>query len=251
MTMRGLGLAGAFLLFAAPAMAGEILVPLSAGVAADGTVYATRIWVTNTGGTARRWTPSLIVAGADGTKTAAGTPVTVGPGATVPVTNLAPAGQSGMLYVNGAPQLVVTARLEGTGRDGAPRAAVAGPVVTGHDLAAGGGTLQLHGLSHRQGGLITDLFLINAARQPAQCSVSAFRDDGSTIAAGVGYTLPALSVRVVDSALAQLGANAIDEARIAVSCDQAFYAYARVYKPGSAELNVMTPPRALGRPVAP
>jgi hypothetical protein len=248
MMMRGLGLAGALLLCAAPGMAGEILVPLSAGVAADGTAYATRVWVTNVGSTARRWTPSFIALGVDGTKAAAGSPVTVNPGATVPVANLAPAGKSGMLYVNGAPQLVVTARLEGTGKDGSPRAAVAGPVVTGHDLAASGGTLQLHGLSHRQGGLITDLYLINAARQPAQCTVNAFRDDGSTIAAGMRYTLPALSVQVVAGALAQYGASAIDEARLAVSCDQAFYAYARVSKAGSGELNLMTPPRTLGRP---
>ena len=240
---------GALVICAAPVMAGEVLVPLSAGVAADGTTYTTRVWVTNTGSTARRWTPSFIAPGADGTKVAAGSPLTVNPGATVPVTGLAPAGKGGMLYVNGAPQLVITARLEGTGPNGALRAAVAGPLVTGHDLAAGGGTLQLHGLSQRQGGLSTDLYLINAARQSAQCTVSAFRADGSTIAAGVRYSLPALSVKALEGALAQLGAPSLDEARVTVSCDQAFYAYARVYKAGSGELNVMTPPRTLGRPV--
>jgi hypothetical protein len=245
-----MSLLGALVLCAAPVMAGEILVPLSAGAAADGTTYATRVWVTNVGTAARRWTPTFIAPGADGTKAAAGSPLTVNPGVTMPVTNLAPAGKGGMVYLNGAPQLVITARLEGTGKDGSLRAAVAGPLVTGHDLAAGGGTLRLHGLSQRQGGLVTDLYLINASRQPAQCMVSAFRDDGSTIAAGVRYDLPPLSLRAVEGALAQLGAPGIDEAHVAVSCNQAFYAYARVYKPGSGELNVMTPPRALGQPVA-
>jgi len=240
---------GVLVLCAAPVMGGEALVPLSAGVASDGTTYTTRVWVTNIGSTARRWTPSFIAPDADGTKVAAGSPLTVNPGATVPVTNLAPAGKGGMLYVNGAPQLVITARLEGTGKDGSLRAAVAGPLVTGRDLAAGGGTLQLHGLSQKQGGLTTDLYLINAARQPAQCTVSAFGADGSTIAAGVRYTLPALSLKTLAGALAQLGAPSIDEARFTVSCDQAFYAYARVYKAGSGELNIMTPPRNLGRPV--
>ena len=41
-------------------------------------------------------------------------------------------------------------------------------------------------------------------------------------------------------------ATNVDEARFAVSCDQAFYAYARVYKAGSAELNVMQPAQPLG-----
>src|SRR5437016_5170941 len=99
------GLVCALFLGATPLMAGEILVPLSAGVAADGTTYSTRVWITNVGSTARRWTPSFIASGADGTKASTGSPVTVNPGATVPVTNLAPAGQNGMLYVNGAPQL--------------------------------------------------------------------------------------------------------------------------------------------------
>jgi hypothetical protein len=232
---------------AAPLAAGDLIIPLASGVAADGTVYATRVWVSNTGTSARTWTPSFAGPGVDGTKVPAGRPITVAPGATVPVTNLAPAGQSGLLLVSGAPQLVITARLEATARDGSLRAAVAGPTVSGHEVAAGHATLHLHGLSQRQGGLVTDLYLINASRQTAQCAVDAFRDDGSLIATGVRSTLPPLSVRVTEGALAQLGATAIDEARFAVSCDQPFYAYARVYKPGSGELNVMTPPRPLGR----
>jgi len=231
---------------AAPLAAGEIIIPLSAGVA-DGTTYATRVWITNTGGAARRWTWSFIAPNADGTKAPAGTSINVGPGATVPVTGLAPAGQGGMLLATGAPQLVLTARLEATAQDGSLRAAVAGPLVSGHDLAAAGGTLHLHGLSHKQGGgLVTNLYLINASRQAAQCRLDAYRDDGATIATGVRYTLPPLSTRVVDGALAALGATNVDEARFAVTCDQAFYAYARVYKPGSAELNVMKPAEPLG-----
>lgn len=232
-------------LLASPLAAGELLIPLSAGTAADGTNYATRVWITNTGGAARRWFYSYLAPGTDGTQAGTGTPVTVGPGATVLATRLGPAGQGGMLYINGAPQLLVTARLEATAPDGSLRAAVAGPLVGGHDLAAGHGTLHLHGLSHRQGGLITDLYLINASRAQTQCTLDAFRDDGSRIATGVPYTLLPLSVRVVERALAVLGATNLDEARFAITCDQSFYAYARVYKPGGAELNLMTPSPAL------
>src|SRR5262249_49994319 len=121
--------------------------------------------------------------------------------------------------------------------------------VSGHQLAAGGRTLELHGMSNKQGGLITDLHLINAARQSAQCGVDAFRFDGSRIADTVRLTLPPLSVRVFERALDTLGIANVDETRFAISCDQAFYAYARVYKPGSGELNLMTPLPALGQAV--
>jgi hypothetical protein len=161
-------------------------------------------------------------------------------------TGLAPVGQSGILLVSGAPQLLVTARLEAAAPDGSLRAAAAGPVVSGHQLAAGRTTLQLHGLSQKPVGLSTDLHVINASRQPAQCGLDAFRFDGSRIAPTVSVTLPPLSVRVFEKALATLGVADVDEARFAVSCDQAFYTYARVYKPGGGELNLMTPSGALG-----
>jgi hypothetical protein len=233
---------------AAPLAAGEILIPLSAGTAAD-TAYTTRVWVTNPGAAPRKWTPSFIAQGADGTRVPAGKPLTVAPGATVLATNLAPAGQGGLLLVSGAPQLALTARLEAAGKDGALRAAVAAPLVTGREVAAARATLQLHGLSHKQGGLVTDLFVVNASRKAAQCSVDAYRDDGSRIGNGVHANLPALSVKAWEKALATFGAADVDEARIAVSCDQPFYAYARVAKPGSGELNVVTPTQALGRPI--
>src|SRR5436305_10550402 len=127
------------LAFATPAAAGELLIPLAAGVAADGTTYATRVWITNTGGAARRWTYSYLAPGTDGTRAGTSTPVTVAPGATVLATRLGPAGQSGLLYINGAPQLLVTARLEATAPDGSLRAAVAAPLVGGHQLTPGHG----------------------------------------------------------------------------------------------------------------
>jgi hypothetical protein len=231
---------------AAPLAAGELIVPLAGDTAADGTAYATRVWVTNTGSTPRRWTYSFIAPGTDGTRAGTGRAITVAPGATVLATGLAPSGQGGMLLVSGPAQLLTTARLEATGPNGALRGATAGPLVSATELAPARATLHLHGLSQKQGGLVTDLHLINAARQPAQCTVDAFREDGSRIAATARYTLPALSVRALDRALAGLGATSIDEARFAVSCDKAFYAFARVYKPGSAELNVVTPSRPLG-----
>lgn len=230
---------------AAPLAAGELLIPLTAGVAADGTAYTTRVWITNTGDVAQRWTYSFIAPGADGTKAAAGRSITVAPGATVLATNLAPAGRSGMLLVNGAPQLLVTARLEAVGRDGSLRAATPGPLVGSLQTAQGEETLHLHGLQHRRGGQITDLYVINASRQPAQCGIGAFRADGSRIAAERQITLPPLSLHVFERALAHLGAAGVANARFAVSCDQAFYAYSRVYKPGSAELNIMTPSQAV------
>ena len=233
----------------AAASAGDLLLPLAAGSAPDGTTYATRVWVTNTGVSTRSLSSTFIAPGVDGTQAAANGSLSVLPGVTVLAARLAPAGQSGMLLVSGAPQLLITTRLEATAPDGALRAAAAGPVVSGHQLAAGRATLQLHGLSQKQVGLSTDLHVVNASRQATKCAIDAFRFDGGRIASTVSITLAPLSVRIFEKALVILGVADIDEARFAVSCDQAFYTYARVYKPGGGELNVMTPSAPLGRGV--
>jgi len=234
---------------AAPLSAGDLLLPLAGGTAPDGTTYSTRVWVTNTGAATRRLTTTFVAAGADGTRAAAGPAVSVAPGATVLATNLSPQGQSGLLLLSGAPQLLVTARLEATGKDGALRAAAAGPVVSGHQLAAGGATLLLHGLSQKQVGLSSDLHVINAGTKSAQCTINAFRFDGTRIGQTATITVAPLSVRVFEKALAILGVTDVDEARFTVTCNQAFYTYARVYKPGGGELNLMTPNAALGHGV--
>jgi hypothetical protein len=232
---------------ATPLAAGELLLPLTMG-SAGGTTYSTRVWVSNTGAVPRRWTSTFIAPGSDGTRPHAGRTLTVGPGATLQVTDLAPAGRDGMLLISGAPQVMTTARLEAVGADGRLQAAVAVPLVGGRQLAAGHGTLHLHGLSNRQGGLVTDLLLLNASRQTAQCSVDAFGDGGAHLGATLHYSLPPRSVKAVARALPLFGATSVDEARLAVSCDQAFYAQARVYKPGSGELNLVAPSRALAAP---
>jgi hypothetical protein len=234
----------------APVAGGDLLLPLAAGSAPDGTTYATRVWITNTGASTRRLTSTFIAAGADGTKATANGSVSILPGATVLGTGLSPAGQSGMLLVTGAPQLLVTTRLEAVAPDGSLRAAVAGPVVKGHQLGAANATLELHGLSQKEVGLSTDLHVLNAAQQATKCTLDAFHFDGTRIAPTISIILAPLSVRVFEKALVTLGVTDIDEARFAVSCDQAFYTYARVYKPGGGELNLMTPSAPLGQAVS-
>ncbi len=234
---------------AAPLAAGELLVPLTAGTAADGTTYGTRLWVTNSGGVVRRLTWTFIAAGTDGTRAEPAGSLPVNPGTTVLTRNLIPAGKNGLLLVSGAPQLHLTPRLEATGRTGGLRAAAAGPLVGGADLAPAGTTLHLHGLSQKTGGLITDLYLVNAARSPASCTVTALRDTGTRLGSPQPITLHPLSLRVMEKALTGFGGTNLDEARFTISCDQPFYAFARVAKPGGAELNVVTPAPALGSAV--
>jgi hypothetical protein len=237
-------------LLAAPLVAGEVLIPLSAGSAPDGTGYTTRLWISNPGGVERRLSYTFIAPGADGTKATQRGSLSIPAGDTLLATNLAPAGKNGMLLVSGAPQLLLTPRLEAVGPNGGLRAAAAGPVVSGAQIAPAAGTLHLHGLTHRPGGLITDLYVINASRKQTQCTVDALRDNGSPIGTTLRLTLPPLSFHGVERALATFGTNGIDDARIAVSCGQAFSAYARVYKPGGGELNVVMPAQALGRDVS-
>src|SRR5262249_25549491 len=68
--------------------AGDLLLPLAGGVAADGTTYSTRLWITNTGAATRRLSATFVAPGADGTRVATGPVVSVAPGATVLATGL-------------------------------------------------------------------------------------------------------------------------------------------------------------------
>src|SRR5947209_17391849 len=110
-----LGLLLSGLLSAGALSAGEVFVPYASNRTIGGTTYRTKVWVTNTGGAARRFSALFIEGGTDGSKLPDPDPTTgisVAAGATVVLTNLAPAGKLGMLEISGAPQLVTTARIE-------------------------------------------------------------------------------------------------------------------------------------------
>ncbi len=229
-----------------PAKAGDALIPIASNQTVGDTLYLTKVWVSNQGGTARRFTTTFIAVEALGTQARPSAQITVPPRSTVLLTNVAPMGQSGMLLVSGAPQLVVSARLEAFGQGGALASANM-QAVTGRQVAVADSTVVLQGLARRGDGLATSIHVVNAAEQAASCVLKAFRKNGQQIAQNMNITNKALSLRSFDDAFNLIGETALSDARFTVSCNKPFYAFARVQKAGTAEMEVVTPSATVGR----
>lgn len=244
-TLLGAAALGAFLL-PLPALAGKALIPIASNQTIGDTLYLTKLWVTNQGGSARRFTTTYIAPEANGTQARPSAQITVGPRSTVLLTNVAPMGQAGMLLVTGAPQLVVSARLEAFVGSGALASANL-QAVTGAQVAVADSTVLLQGLARRADGLTTSIHVANATDQAATCVLKAFRKNGQQIAQNMTITNKALSLRSFPDAFNVLGETELSDARFTVSCNKPFYAFARVQKPGTAEMEVVTPSATVGR----
>lgn len=230
----------------APAFAGEVYVPLASNRSVNGTVYKTKVWVSNPTSTARRFTATFFEEGTNGTQNQA-TPssLTVAPGGTLLLSSVAPEGKNGMLEISGAPQLVVTSRLEAIGAVSAVLSTAHTPVVTTANVLKANSVAHLQGLEKTARGTTTDFGLMNLSRDAAQCTVRAYRASGTQIGNTATLSIFPLSVAYFDEALLALGADAITDARIETTCDKTFYAYALVFEAGGPETGFVTPSSAL------
>jgi hypothetical protein len=222
-----------------PAFAGEVYVPFASNNSINGTTYLTKVWVTNTGTAGRRFDVRFIEHQTDGTKPGTPSSFNLTGGGTILLTDIAPSNKTGMLEISGAPQLVVTARLEAFA-NGELKSSASVPVAAVGNVFAAGKSATVQGLERTQRGTLSDFGLLNLSRETAQCTVKAFRANGAQIAQTVILSLGPLSVRHVDGALSALGETFVSDARIDVSCDKQFFPYALVYKPGGPDSNFIT-----------
>jgi hypothetical protein len=247
-----LSAAGVLALPPAPALAGDVFVPLASQLSIGGATYATTVWVSNPDQSARHFATLFIPQGSDGTTQKAGSGnITVPPSATATLTGVAPAGQTGLLEISGAQQLVVSARLEVTDAAGTMLGVATIPAISQDRALAAGAFLELQGLQRTAGGMVTDFSLINLDGSAAQCAVAAFAPDGHALAPPATLSLQPLSRRDFADALAVLGAEVIADARIVASCDHSFFAFAMVYQPGGAAIQFVGPSPALSGSVGP
>jgi hypothetical protein len=240
------------LLAPAPARAGTVFVPLTSQVSIGGATYTTKVWVSNPDQAPRHFSTLFIPQGTDGTsQKSANGPITVPRSATSVLSSVAPSGQSGLLEVGGAEQLVVAASLEVRDATGNLLGTAAVPTISQDNALAAGGFLELQGLQRSAGGMITDFSLINLDASAAQCMVAAFGPDGLGLAPPATLSMLPLSRRDFPDVLAILGAEAIADARIVATCDHLFFALASVYQPGSAAIMVINPSPALTGSIGP
>ncbi len=250
-----LGALGLGLLGPAAALAGTVFVPLTNQVSIAGATYTTKVWVSNPDQAPRHFNTLFIPQGTDGTsqKSANGT-VTVSSSATSVLSSLssvAPAGQSGLLEVSGAQQLVVGASLEVRDGNGNLLASASVPTISQDNALAAGGFLELQGLQRGAGGMITDFTLINLDAGAAQCTVAAFGADGPSLGPPATLSMLPLSRRDFPDVLAILGVEALTDARIVATCDHLFFAFASVYQPGGAAMMMVSPSPALTGSIGP
>lgn len=229
----------------APAFAGEVYVPYASNRNVNGTTYRTRVWVTNSGATGRQLSVAFLAQGTDGTLAGNPSTLNVPAGGTIVLTNVAPAGQSGILEISGAPQLVVNARLEAVSANGAVLANAHVPVVSVDNVIAPNHTAHIQGLERSPNGVLTDFGILNLNRTSAQCSLKAYRANGSQIAQTAIVTVLPLSLRYFDESLATLGEVSIADARLEVTCDKQFFPFASVYRIGGPELSFAVPSHSL------
>jgi hypothetical protein len=199
--------------------------------------YATEVVVTNPDVLPRSFTATLL---ADGSPRA-GAPITVPAHGTFVLSGLAPAGATGLLAIDGAPRLVVTARLAASGADGRILSGAAVPVVTAGGLTAAGQTIHLQGLT-RTARTSSRLGLITLGDTPGRCAVAAFRADGSPLGGAVDLAVPALrQSRIVDVLTGR-----VSEARLEVTCDVPAFAWAAVLSRDGSRTATAVPASVLG-----
>ena len=234
----------ALLASVAPAFAqGEVYVPYTSNRSLQGTIYRTKVWVTNTGSVARKFSTRFIEQGVDGTKVPnpTGNELNVPAGGTLLLTNLAPQDKVGLLEISGAPQLVVNARLDALNAQGAIVSSTNMPVISTSNAIKANATAQLQGLERTSRGTLTDFGLVNVSAQAAQCTVKAFRANSTQIAQTVTLAVPPLAVFHFSEALVTLGEPSVADARIETTCDKQFFPYAVVLKIGGPEASFVTP----------
>jgi len=211
--------------------------------------YATEVVITNPGAAPGRVTATLL----SPAPAPAGSTVTVPAHGTFVLSGLAPDGVPGLLAIDGAPQLVVTARLVARGADGRVLSRAAVPVVAEAGQAAAGSVLHLQGLE-RTGRIVSRLGLVTLGDAPGRCTVAAFRADGTALGGAVQLAVPALGLIEVDDVLAAGTAagpvGRISEARLEVTCDVPAFAWAAVLAKNGARTATATPGSAVGTALA-
>jgi hypothetical protein len=230
----------------APALAGEVYVPFASNRSIDGTTYQTKVWVTNTGTAARQFEVRFISQNVDGTQGAdATTKLNVPGGGTLLLGSVAPNGSLGVVEISGAPQIVVNARLDAIGSNGAILSSTNVPAIGAGNVIKKGSTAHLQGLELTNRGTLSDFGLMNLSNAAAQCTIKAWRSNGAQISQTSVVTLQPLSTRHFENVLNILGEQSVSDTRVEVSCDQQFFPYAVVFKPGGPETSFVTSSFAL------
>ncbi|HEX5759009.1 MAG TPA: hypothetical protein VF121_07415 [Thermoanaerobaculia bacterium] len=209
-----------------PALAGTVYVPGATHLVVGKVTYRTGVWVSNPSDVPRRFTTAFIASDTNGTRRPLTGAAIVPAKGSLLLTNVAPLGGYGMLEINGAPQLVMRARLDAIGAGGKVLSSTPVPVVTSENWVPAGRTAHLQGLGGAPAGRVASVGLLNLAWKQGTCTVEAYRPSGARLGRAATVAVAALSHRQLQRTLAALGATGVPDARIEATCDRPFYLYA-------------------------
>ena len=249
MKLRSAGLSAlAILGLAAPTLADTVYVPLATDIVIDGIRYQTQVTATNQGLATRRFSTYFIPAGSNGGERPDGgeerTVFAVNGNSSIlvaPVTD--DDDQTGVLEIAGAPQVLIGARLVPIIGESTQVGANI-PVVSSLTAFAPNRTVFLNNID-RSGEVVTDFNIFNVGKSAASCTVSAQKADGSSLSANTTTTVQALSLQRFADVLQILGQQNLQDARIIVTCNQSFFAYALTFDKRSGEATVVSPSESL------
>ncbi len=222
-----------------PAFAGFVYVPVLDRTGSGGSKHATEVWIANNGAEDRRYGTFFLPAGSNGLQrsgTSAKATVVGSRGVKLVGVGTAP----GLLEIEGAPQVLVEARMVNS-PSGGFGAQTAVPVISSENALAPNAIAELLALSRDTSGAYTDLEVVNLGNQAAQCAIQFFRADGTQIASTARIAVPPLSLRHFADVFTILGVTSVADARARVACNQTFFAFAGIFNPARTLLTFTTP----------
>jgi hypothetical protein len=241
--MRGpLAACLALSLSATAAFAGTVYIPVPDPVGSGGSSHVIQVWVTNSGTAQRPYAATYLEAESDGTKRSSKpTEVPVAAGRTSIMGGIGFRGRVGMLEVDTNSAMSIEARLVSTSANGQSSYSTV-PAISSRNLFEAGETALLQGLGRGNGiGDVTSLGIVNLGKQASRCEIKVFRADGSQVATTASLTFNPLSLRHFADTFGLLGQTQVTDARVQVSCDQLFYAYATVFIQTNSQMIFVTP----------
>jgi hypothetical protein len=217
---------GLLLLAAGTAAAGTVYLPQAMNQTIDGRVYRTILWATNNANQAAKAEVRFIPTFTDGVEGGEVVTVNVPPRATVPVGT--PFTGVGMAEIVADDSVFFVAELKSFDADGQPGSSTSVSLVDAVNLIPADGEAQLLALERQTVGSMTTLGIVNLNTDSTECTVKAYRPQGSQIMSTALLQVPALGQREFPDTFGILGEPSIDGGRFVVSCDAPFYSYATV-----------------------
>ena len=225
-----------------PVWAGTVYIPVVRS--GNGNTHATEVYVSNSATAARNFSTAFVKADSDGT-VRSGTPgqTAVTAGGALRIASGAPAGDFGLLEVDAATELGISARLQSTAAAGGV-ATTRVPVISSANAFAAGKLANVLGLERQTGVNSTDLFVVNLGKAIASCEVKLFRADGTQVVPTATVQVAPLSMRPFPDVFGLIGQTQIVDARAQVSCNQIFYPLAALVDEGGTKMSFVNPSAA-------